>query len=237
MKDIQKYREGSMSDEELERFTGKMVNLKLDNDLKNKWAGQLAQEHDLVRKPGAGGVFPLKGRLLWGLVSIAASILLITLFLPDLLRPEPRSARELASIYLEKDHLTDPTVRGGDAARDELRSRAQEAFNKGDYKTAIDLRLELINRTPGDISDEFFLALAYLNNDQATNSIPLFQKTLETAPANDNKFAEESAWFISLAYLKTGNLQAARDALLKIKEDEWRYAESRELLDKLEELK
>ena len=98
-------------------------------------------------------------------------------------------------------------------------------------------RLELINRTPGDISDEFFLALAYLNNDQATNSIPLFQKTLETAPANDNKFAEESAWFISLAYLKTGNLQAARDALLKIKEDEWRYAESRELLDKLEELK
>lgn len=107
MKDIQKYREGSMSDEELERFTGKMVNLKLDNDLKNKWAGQLAQEHDLVRKPGAGGVFPLKGRLLWGLVSIAASILMITLFLPDLLRPEPRSARELASIYLEKDHLTD----------------------------------------------------------------------------------------------------------------------------------
>ncbi|HMQ59710.1 MAG TPA: hypothetical protein PKE06_03525 [Flavilitoribacter sp.] len=226
-----------MSDEELERFTGKMVNLKLDNDLKNKWGGQLAEEHTVVREPGNKGFFSLRNKLLLGVVSIAAGILLMILFLPGILSPEPGTMQELAGIYLEKDQLTDPTVRGGNGTQDELRSRAQEAFNKGDFKTAIDLRLQLIQQAPGDISDQFFLALAYLHNEQAANSVPFFKKTLEMAPTNDNRFAEESAWYISLAYLKTGNREAARDALRSIREGDWRYKEAVELLGKLEELK
>ncbi len=233
MKDLEKYRKGSMTEEELDHFSGKLIAAKLDQDLKNKWAHQLAGTHGVERGPQGLKRSVWRKFYPWTL-GVAASLLLLALVLPGLWKSQKGDPVALADFYLDRENFSDPSVRGGDSPDDQLRVQARNAFNQGQFKEAITFRKKVIASNNADIQDYFFLALSYLNDGQAAKSIPVFEKTLELAPENEARFAQEAAWFIALAHLKTGNPEAGKNALLHIKTNDWRYPEAQTLLRQLE---
>lgn len=233
MKEFEKYRKGAMSEKELDDFSSKLISAKLDRDLKNHWAQQLSKTHGIERGSNGPKVMNWKRFYPWTL-GIAASLLLVALLLPGLWKNQSGDPIALADFYLDLENFSDPSVRGGDTPGDQLRVDARNAFNKGDFKEAISAREKIIASNMAEIQDYFFLGLSYLYNGQAANSLPLFEKTLELAPENEARFAEEATWFVALAHLKTGKVEAGKNALLKILPDDWRYAEAQELLQQLQ---
>jgi len=168
-------------------------------------------------------------RRLWYYAAAAAVALIATIGI--MLYGPSESADELFVTYYDKPYpnIFEPTVRG---ARDHetQRSEAFLAYDNGDYARAAELFNELlkVKKEPGVL---MLLGNANLMLGRTEEAKQNFITLL-------NDFDEldlPAKWFLSLCYLKSGDVENARKVLKELGETEVSYAnKAKELLNKVD---
>jgi len=109
-------------------------------------------------------------------------------------------------------------------------SLGMNAYDQQDYKTCID-NLLIHTEYLADDNAKFYLATAYLLDDQAEKSLAYF---VELDQINDPLFDAPVQWYLSLAYLKLDETESAKKILLQLLKSNRYKREAQELLDELE---
>ncbi|MFK7978916.1 MAG: hypothetical protein AB8G86_02950 [Saprospiraceae bacterium] len=219
--DLDKYKQGKLSEEELDLFTGELVRAKFNQAQKEKWTKKLATEHKIERTKPKVKFFQLHFRKL----AIAASFLFLLSLLPflqDYLQPE---AQRLANNYLE-NRLSLPDNKRSTTSIEiaDLKKQAKNAYNNQDYETASQIYEKVLNSNAVENEDFLFAGLSYLyegKSAKAVEKLVLAQAKI----AQGEKFWEETNWFLSLAYLKNKDLIKARQQLTQIIQTDGFYSD------------
>ena len=121
----------------------------------------------------------------------------------------------------------EPTVRGNTAVT--KRTQAFYAYDQGDYQNAAVLFRELLesNKEPG-------MLLLLGNANLILGNIEEAKANFTTLNKDFDEFDIQSKWYLSLCYLKNGDVERARTMLKELGDTEISYAnKAKELLDKV----
>lgn len=138
------------------------------------------------------------------------------------------SNEELFSNYFEPyRNVIQPIERG--RSQQDQKTLAFTAYEKGDYKKAVDLFSKLYDST-NESYCLFYKANALLKLEKANEAVPLLLEHLKTK----DTLTEKSRWYLALAYLKLNNKVEAKKTLKKvISEKNYKMKEANELLKKI----
>ncbi len=143
------------------------------------------------------------------------------------------SPYQLAEQHLEESYPM-PTIRGGQVleGENERWQAVVDAYQKKDYTMATTL-IEKAILVDGEAGKRYFyLGLSYLQQDppQAQKAIAPLQKVL----ASKNRYQEQAAWYLALAYLGSDQLEKGKTQLQQIVDKEtWKAKEAAALLGDL----
>ncbi len=226
--DLQRYKNETLSPEELEEYTQKLVRAKFDEDYRNKWRQKLLSEQEIQRSPSKE-LTENKSVNLFSYWKIAAAIiLLLVIAIPSIIVLN-RDVQYQVDTLIAADHFRNKEggKKGSILSGELLREQAGLAFNNKDYHKANALYLQLIDKPDVQKSDYFFSAYCYLKLEEFDKSVEQFKavQKIKTAP-----YREESNWYLSWALIKQEKLAEAKVLLAGIKKGEWRYEQAQELL-------
>ncbi|HMQ47059.1 MAG TPA: tetratricopeptide repeat protein [Saprospiraceae bacterium] len=112
-----------------------------------------------------------------------------------------------------------------------LLEAAVNAYESGDYKTAIPNFEALSQLEPEHAGYRFYAALCRLENKETNQAIQQFEAFLQLPT---NQYTETARWYLALAYLKTKQPEAAKDHLHQIRQGGGDYAgNAADLLEKI----
>lgn len=228
---FEKYTQHQATPLEADQMTEQLVTDKFNQELRQQMGKRLAQEYGITRNGARGQL-----RLLRWVVAAAAVIGLTVVgwqFLSG--PPTPQTtAIALAESYLDH-HFADPRDRKGLVDFDELRAEAANAYNQRDFPAAISRYESLFRATEKqEIVDYLFLGISYLSVQP-----PQPQKAitaLETISNNaQNEYPDETAWFLTIAYVLAGDMDKAKPLLkVRIEQGDWNQEKAAQLLQYLE---
>lgn len=175
---------------------------------------QLKALHETLDLSEKKNVFPR-----W--LAVAASIVLIAVF-GTLIWQSNNRAPKFTEYFDHFDQLV--TFRNSDSTD---YSAGLEAYSDRNYAEAYILLEHLDN-----LSDElkFYQGLSALGSEDFETAISLFE-ILGTS--SSNKYYQQTRWYLALAYWQAGLVADAQNLLNEIETSEFKYEESRELLDEL----
>ncbi|MEL7250569.1 MAG: hypothetical protein AAFZ63_24475 [Bacteroidota bacterium] len=228
MIDLNQYKDGSVSKEELEEFTNAFMRAKYDNDRKERWQGLLASEQNFGRQENTQATKRISRRVfLWAASAAAVALIaVLLLFGPG---SSPASYEQLADNYLSEEFYENREDDSrGDQDVEQMNVEATVAYNQKDFATAIARYETIIARGQGDDTHHFFLGLSYLYTAAYEEAIRNFLKVPELNPSS--KFIQEHRWFLALAYLKNMQVEECKSMLQAIQPRNWKYQEAQELL-------
>lgn len=232
MKDRDKYRNDSLSEEEKDKLYGPLIRAKARNDLRDRWSNKLADQHNVHRQENT--TVPGRSRrinLLMIIATAAAAIAFLLIARPfgDKRTPD---ALALSKQYLEADPFPSTISRKSsvEEENEQIRQQMASAYSRRQYEQAIRLGEQLKSRTETDTWDNFYLSLSYLYNDQASVAITSLLETRDQSLAGNHEFEQEIRWFLALAYLQNQQELLARELLVQIRSGDWKYQEARQLL-------
>ena len=211
---IIKYFEGTLSKVELKEFDTLLIN---DNDYKEEFEFQKELQETLVLNDRE----QLKKEIQkWDTVNnkrrfnswqIAASlIILLGTSLLFLFNSQSSSMEELyASNFEPYRNIMQPIVRG--EHKDDIQSKAFEAYETKDYENAILHFNEILKEEP-NATISFYKAnlLLQLNNTDEAITI------LEANVKNSDTLQDRNLWYLALAYLKDNNIDASKKTLKQL---------------------
>ena len=169
-----------------------------------------------------------RGKTSWYYYAAAASVALVVAawFLIPMMNQSPG---ELYTAYFEPYPNTfQPTLRG-DAPTDR-RSEAFRAYDQENYQMAATLFNELLkeDKDPGMLLLLGNANLVMDKNEEATRNFSALLTDFD-------EFDMQAKWFLSLCYLKTGEVEKAQKLLRELGNTEIHYAtKAKELLKKVE---
>ncbi len=170
------------------------------------------------------------GTISWKPWAIAASVAVIVSLSVYLYSTWEHSPDQLYASYYEKyPNTVYPIVRSADQPiTPEL--LAFEAYEADEDEKAIQLFTELKEKAHAEYID-FYLGQSYLKDGQIENAIATFNRVI----AENNVFAEESRWFLALAYIKIDRIAEATKSLEEIMQNKsYKQTEALALLQKLD---
>lgn len=161
-------------------------------------------------------------RLLWTVAASAAVVLALIVAWQFLFNPSlyDQYARYPALALAEKS--TDGPMDW---------SRAEEAFNTGDYATAETLLAQYLDQFPGDQLALLYLGICRMELDRLDEARQIF-RGLATADASIKDYAD---WYLALSFLKSGDKASCLEVLQQISPSSSLYGKSRELTKELKE--
>lgn len=121
----------------------------------------------------------------------------------------------------------EPTVRGNTTVT--KRTQAFSAYDQGDYQNAAILFRELMesNKEPG-------ILLLLGNTNLILGNVEEAKVNFTTLNKEFDEFDIQSKWYLSLCYLKSGDVERARNILKELGDTEISYAnKAKELLEKV----
>ena len=171
---------------------------------------ELRMELEEVAKEMIGGQKPMEesaqgGRWRWG---IAASILAIIVFSWWWMQREPSAAALFAEYY--SPYLGYHQQRGADG--EAALTEAFRAYEAGNYAEAIQ-EFKQVTVAEDELMVWFYLAQAELAHGNASEARKGFDTVINQG---DNFYIAQAEWYICLAHLQMGDLDAARAALDQI---------------------
>ncbi|MEO1514042.1 MAG: hypothetical protein AAFV95_03490 [Bacteroidota bacterium] len=231
MKNLKNYVNKEMTDESMNDFTRKLIHAKFDQEQKDEWAARLAEEQQVHRSPSTGAkVRRFRSPLI---VAIAAAIAILMVAVPLFYSGGTSSHDQLADALLVETRLANPITRKGEIDESQMRLQMADAYNQFLYPQAIELGKQLVQSPTSQGQDFLFLGLSYLYEGQFEEAITHLS-AVSQHPANGQNLEQESRWFLSLAYVKVGKLEEARNELRQIVEKEhWPSQKAVQLLDQL----
>ncbi len=108
-----------------------------------------------------------------------------------------------------------------------LLNKAIQDYAEGRFAEAALSFQQLEQAEPDHIVYSFYRALALLSSGQADQAIPILDN-ITARPGH--LFSEQGRWYLALALWETGRETEAREMLEGIRQHEFRYSQSRELL-------
>ena len=211
---IIKYFEGTLSETELKEFNTLLLN---DNDFKEAYEFQKELQDTLVLndreqiKKELQDWDKAQNKSRFKPWQIAASIIiLLGTSLLLFFNSQSSSTEELYASYFEPyRNIVQPIVRG--EHKDDVQSKAFEAYEAKDYENAILYFNEIINDEPS-ATISFYKANALLQLDKANQAISI----LEANVKNPDTLHDRNLWYLALAYLKNNNIDASKKALKQL---------------------
>lgn len=227
MKDVQKYKDPNISEEELDALTGKLINAKISRDKKVRWAEILENEHGVRR-----GVVKPARRISTAWLAAAASVLVLAVALFQLWKPAQLSATDQAMSFLLEEKILGPQTRKGAAEPETLSQKAFENYNAGNFQDAIRLWKDIEDQKGMHVEDYFFNAMSYIHLGQYQEAIDNFRQ-VRTHAQGDPKYQQETTWMLALSLVKTGQTAEAKKELSRVITDGWRKEKAEKLLQML----
>ena len=228
MIDLNQYKKGGVTKEELEEFTNAFMRAKYDDDRKERWQSLLTTEQNFRRDVDDQRTRPIGRRVfLWA--ASAAAVALVAYLMVFGLGPSPTTYEQLADNYLTGEFYEN---REGDSRGEQdveqINLQASSAYNQKDFATAIARYETIIARGLANDRHHFFLGLSYLYTAAYEDAITNFLKVPELNASS--KFIQEYRWFLALAYLKNEQLDEGEAVLRSIQAGDWKYTEAQALL-------
>lgn len=224
MKDVQKYKDPNITNEELEALTKKMINAKISRDKKERWAEILENEHGVRR----GAVKPGR-RISLAWVAAAASILVLAVALFQLWNPNHLSATDQAMSYLQEEKILGPQTRKGAVEVEPLSQKAFEDYNTGNFQQAINLWKDIEDQGGMHVDDYFFNGMSHIHLGGYQAAIENFRQ-VRTHANGYPKYQQETTWMLALVLIKTGQTEEAKKELRQVIADGWRKDKAEKLL-------
>jgi len=163
----------------------------------------------------------------WYYVAAAAAIafvIMATFFYPA----DPTPEQLFQSYFKPYPNLFEPTVRGDVSATG--RTEAFQAYEQGDYEKAVPLFKALLNakKEPG-------ILLLLGNSNLILGNVEEAKRNFITLNSDFDELDIQSKWFLSLCYLKSGDVDSASVILKELGNTEISYAaKAKELLEKVQ---
>ncbi|MEO5978921.1 MAG: hypothetical protein ABIS36_05720 [Chryseolinea sp.] len=167
-------------------------------------------------------VIPMRSSRSWYYVAAAslAAILMIGLFF----RPHSSAQKLFAENFQPYPNVFEPTVRG--TSEPTKRSEAFQAYEQGDYSKAVMLFNQLLQE-----KEEAGILLLNGNANLMLGNVEEAKKNFITLNADFDELDIQSKWFLSLCYLKSGDMEHAKPILEELGNTEISYArKAKELL-------
>ena len=204
----QQLKNQDLPEEELTDAEQQLLQKVLDRELSEKWAQNLAQQ-------GVHRQVAPKLRLFrrqW--LAVAASLLLVVAawWLWNSANPK---AQRLADNYLKEPFGLSSTTFRDDSQLAPQRKTALEAYQNRRYEAALSAVQSLITANQAQAADYFLAGLCslYQANPDDQGAVNYFLNARAADPA---KFADEIAWYLSLAYIRQHQPEKATAELSKI---------------------
>lgn len=157
----------------------------------------------------------------WGKLTAAAAAIVLLLaavwFLNRSSEPEYRQFAQHAPLSL--------TVRG---ASDQLKTQAEQAFNRQDFAAAQTALSQVLAAEPDNLTARLSLGICYIETDQPDQARAVLSPMADGASA----LKSEAQWYIALSYLKEKKTDAWQNALRKIQPGTDRYEDAQKWLGK-----
>jgi tetratricopeptide (TPR) repeat protein len=169
-------------------------------------------------------------RRTWLYLAAAAvvSIIALTIFILPTFRP---STDQLFQAYfVAYPNMFEPTLRDNSQPTGDRRTEAFKAYEEKDYSRAATLFSELLTQEqePGVLLLLGNANLILGNTDEAMQNFSILSSEFD-------ELDMQAKWYLSLCYLKRGDIDQAKKMLKELGETEISYAErARELLKKVE---
>ncbi|MBI1223830.1 MAG: hypothetical protein GC192_01220 [Bacteroidetes bacterium] len=183
-------------------------------------------ENPAKTKPSAKFI-PLKIKRL---LAVAASVALLVLAWHFF---HPASPQTLFSDNFQPYQmvLNQRSVGEGSAEKTALENTAIKRYAANDFANAAISFRQLMATEPDNIAYQFYYAMSLLGSGEANNAIPVFEKIMDTP---GHLFMEQSRWYLSLAYLKNGEKEAAISSFKFIQAGQYNFTEKEQLLQELQ---
>jgi len=144
---------------------------------------------------------------------------------------QAQSTEDLFNSHFEPyRNVVQPIERGDSSASP--RVNAFKAYEQGNYTEALNGFNELI-KTDNDPTIKFYKANTLLKTGNTEKAIVLLESNMKQT----DSLAEKHHWYLALAYIKNGNLEAAKtqlNLLLNNPDSEYKKIESKQLLKHLD---
>ena len=144
-------------------------------------------------------------------LAIAATLafLIVTYFaLTSVITPDP------TALYAENfEPYAYQSVTRGDVAASDNTAAAYALYANGQYAEAAAAFERLIPDSENALKDKFYLGNAYLSAGEAQKAIPLFKEIIQES----DSMKALAQWYLGLSYLKTDNVEAAKEAFEQVK--------------------
>ena len=230
MNNLNKYTKGNYTEAEFEAFSEQLITQKLDRDKRKEWEYKLKERYG-VERTSTKENFPFFGKKPWIIISsIAASLLLLIAFF--FILPAINTPKYLQATNKHIDNLSimgdQSVIRKGTQNVELIRKQATLAYMNKDYSKSIQLWESMVNTQKATGLDFFYLALCQLRK-----SSPAPQQTIQALlkARSLNGPEEEINWILSLAYIKTEELEKAKSLLSEIvNKDAYQATAAKEIL-------
>ncbi len=180
-------------------------------------------QSDLIEE---GKIRSLSPRILWQWASVAA-IVLGSLGVYYYLSQTSVEERIYLTYFEDFPNIVDPVQRDTPG-----QSEGFIAYQNGQYQEALEIFSEMEQEDPTAIYTTFYKGICAMHLEDWSLAIQAFEKVRS---AGDQRFVEAATWYVSLAYLRSGNRDRATLILESITEAPGNFrTEARAILDQLD---
>ena len=182
----------------------------------------------------SGRSLPGQSRTMWYAMAAAITVLAIAT-VGILMFGRQESAEELFAKYYDKPYLNifEVTKRGNE---DTVPPEAYRAYDAGDYARAAELFNEMLkNKDQLDPKKTMGILMLLGNANLMLGRVEEAKQNFLTLIKDFDDLDIPAKWFLSLCYLRTGDVENARKVLKELGETEVTYADkAKELLEKVD---
>lgn len=239
---IDRFLKGSLSEVEFTAFESRVSNdAVFANQLKelkllrqgarlSKMESLFETLKDTEAKSSEATIKPIQtNRRSWIKYAAAASVVFLIGLTYFLLNPtEPNSEKIFAEAFTP--YPNNVIKRSGSDTNSDLKKSAYLAYDSKQFEKSIPLFQELL-KTEGDSITLFYMANAYLANQQSDEAL----ETFNTFLPNAGQMTNQTNWYLSLTYLQRGDFEKCREILEELSAGTSSYgARSVKLLEEME---
>ncbi len=207
-----------LPEEEEDKIMEKLIVMNENDELRTKWNKSLS-ENTISQVPIEDKRFFSVRRIM---TLAAGFLILVTAGI--LLWPSSTDSTDLFRDAMSETVAYHPGSAKGESDSS-VRSKAITAFNEKKYAEAKTLFSAIGNTSE---ADAFYLALSHIYLSETQEALDIFKQFDEKSMYN-----EEISWYTALAYGISGNNDRATEILNNISQGDYKYIESKSLIEKL----